>query len=261
MKRLFVPIALLAVVLAIPIVPLWLLGTSGTPWMERLVESPASRTATAAAVVGLLAADIVLPVPSSVVSTVAGNQLGFVPATLASWTGMTLGCVVAFGLARRLGRPLAARWAGPAEIARIDRLARRYGPIVLVLARGVPVLAEASVLWLGTTGLPWGWFLVIVALGNLGLSAGYAALGESIALSGAVAASLALPLLAGLLARRFWPGEEDGEDRSPQAVGARSPSTPASARGSVLPNHEAPRASSQAGCPPSARADVRVKQT
>lgn len=207
MRRLVKPLLLVALVLAVPIVPFVLWGERLEPEMERwvretVVESPLS---VAALVVALLAVDIVLPVPSSVVSTAAGSALGFWAGTAASWTGMTIGSVAAFMLARAFGRPLALRFSSSEDMDRIDVLADRYGPLVLVLARPIPVLAEASVLLFGTTRLAWRWFLIPVALSNLGIAAAYALLGERVALPVALVAAILLPLLAAALARRFWP--------------------------------------------------------
>jgi uncharacterized membrane protein YdjX (TVP38/TMEM64 family) len=205
MRSLLKPILLLTVVLAIPILPF--LGFGG--WMEERMEawlhSALSPGAVAALVVGLLATDVFLPVPSSVVSTVAGDVLGFWIGTAVSWLGMTVGAAAAFALARAFGRPLALRFAGKEDLERIDAAGDRVGPLVLVLARPVPVLAEASVLLMGTTRLSWWWFFVPVALSNLGIAAVYAALGNLVALWIALPASVALPLLAATIARRFWP--------------------------------------------------------
>jgi hypothetical protein len=57
----------------------------------------------------------------------------------------------------------------------------------------VPVLAEASVLFFGTTDLSWRRFLVPVALGNLVIALGYAALGHWVALPIAIPLALAIP--------------------------------------------------------------------
>jgi hypothetical protein len=46
-----------------------------------------------------------------------------------------------------------------------------------------------------------------VGLTNLGLAASYAALGNRVGLPYALAASIAIPLIATLLARRWWPAD------------------------------------------------------
>ena len=89
----------------------------------------------------------------------------------------------------------------------MDQLARQYGPRILIMTRALPVLAEASVLLLGTTRLAWRRFLPAVMLSNLGIAAVYAVLGQLAKTQGelplALAASIALPLAATTLARRF----------------------------------------------------------
>ncbi len=167
-------------------------------------------TATATAlVVGVLATDVLLPVPSSVVSTFAGQRLGVLGGTAASWVGMTIGAVAAFWIARRFGRPLAVWLAGAEEYARMEALSERIGPRILVLTRAVPVLAEAGVLLFGATRLSWRRFLWPVCLSNLGIAAAYALLGAWSRLEGtvlvALAASIAVPVLAVTIARRWLP--------------------------------------------------------
>ncbi len=227
MRGLFKPILLIALVLAIPIAPFALFGPSLEARIEHQIRSALAPTTVSLLVVGLLTADILLPIPSSVVSTVAGNVLGVGLGTAASWLGLTLGAVLAFFLARLLGRPLALRFASAEDLGCIDSLSTRYGPFVLVLARPVPILAEASVLFLGTTQLSWPRFLVPIALSNLGIAAIYAILGELVQLPIALAASIALPLLLTGLARGLWPGQveraewrgERGTENSPHKSG------------------------------------------
>jgi len=207
---------LIAAVLAVPIVPFLFFGEALEARITGWLDSALSPSTVAIAVVGLLSSDILLPVPSSVVSTLAGRVLGFWTGTGASWCGMTAGAAIAFWLVRVFGRPLARRLSSDEELARTDALATRWGVLVLVLARPIPVLAEASVLLMGTTRLAWWRFLVAVGLSNFGIAAAYAALGDRVQLPIAIAASIALPLLAAALARWLWPGgqESDGQERT-----------------------------------------------
>ncbi len=209
-RPLAVTLALVVLVLAVPIVPFVLAGPALEDRVRGWFHGGFSPAATAGMVVALLAADVLLPVPSSFVSTFAAGVLGFPLATAASWLGMTLGAAIAFVLARFLGRPAALWLSGQEDLDRVDRLSRRYGAMVLVLARPVPVLAEASVLFLATTRLPWRWFLLPIMLSNLGVAAVYSALGTAVPMPVALAASIALPLAAAAAARRWWPAEARG---------------------------------------------------
>lgn len=202
----FRQLLLIAAVLAVPIVPFLFFGEALEGRITGWLDSELSPRTVAIAVVGLLSSDILLPVPSSVVGTLAGRVLGFWGGTGASWCGMTVGAVIAFWLVRVFGRPVARWLSSDEELARTDALATRWGTLVLVLARPIPVLAEASVLLMGTTRLAWWQFLIAVGLSNFGIAAAYAALGDGVQLPIAIAASIALPLLAATLARWLWPG-------------------------------------------------------
>lgn len=208
-KPLFRLLALIAVVLAIPILPFVGFGGTLEPRMAAWLNANLSPGAVAGSVIGLLATDILLPVPSSVVSTFSGRMLGFWGGTAASWLGMTLGAALAFGLVRAFGRPLARRLAGPEELDRLDALSARFGPLVLVLARPVPVFAEASVILMASSQLPWWRFAAAVGLSNLGIAAAYALLGDAVQLPVALAASIAIPLLAAAVVRWWWPRRKE----------------------------------------------------
>jgi uncharacterized membrane protein YdjX (TVP38/TMEM64 family) len=197
---------LIAAVLAIPVVPFLIFGERLEARIADVLSLDLSPGTVAVAVFGLLVGDMVLPVPSSVVITFAGRVLGFWDGVAVAWCGMTAGAVLAFGLVRVFGRPLAKRLSNDRELARTDALVSRWGVFVLVLTRPIPVLAEASVLWMGTTRLEWWRFLVAVGLSNLGLAAAYAALGNRVPLPVAIATAVALPLVSAAVARQLWPG-------------------------------------------------------
>jgi uncharacterized membrane protein YdjX (TVP38/TMEM64 family) len=192
---------MLTIVLAIPIVPFLMAGDRVEGWMASWLDARSSHVAAAAIVAGLLSTDVFLPVPSSLVSTFGGRVLGFWVGTAVSWAGMSVGAVFAFWLARRLGRRMALRLARAEDLQRIDALSERFGPMVLVVSRPVPILAEASILFLGSTRLAWRRFVGPILLSNLGIAAAYSALGDLAPFPVALAAAIALPLLAATIAR------------------------------------------------------------
>jgi uncharacterized membrane protein YdjX (TVP38/TMEM64 family) len=198
------PVVLIVLALAAPILPFLILGEGFEQQLEQYLDNtlPPGRVATLT--IGLLAVDVLLPVPSSVVSTFAAARLGFLWGLAASWTGMTLGAMGGFGLARTCGRWAVKQLSKSGQLDRIDGMSRRFGPLVLVVCRPIPLLAEASVLLLGTTDLSWRRFLIPLALSNLGVAAVYAVLGDLAPLPVAIAASVAIPLLLTLISRRIW---------------------------------------------------------
>lgn len=156
-------------------------------------------------VAALLAVDVFLPIPSSIVSTVAGASLGFASGALASMVGMTVGALIGYSSGRMLGPTLLQRLMTPASVARAEALTLRLGPWAVAVARPVPVLAEASVVLAGTHRMPLGSFVLSTVLANCGVSLVYAWAGSH-ALSAAsfplaLGAALALPALATLLVR------------------------------------------------------------
>lgn len=209
MKPFIRPMIVMSVILLVPIVPFLLFGADFEAWVEQWSEQPYSKPASALIIIGLLATDILLPTPSSMISTMGGWQLGVVGGTLASWTGMTLGAVIGFALARRWGRPFALWLSSEEDLARMHGLSQRFGPAVLIVGRGVPVLAEASVLLMGIHQLTWRRFLPAILLSNLGIAFAYSAFGDYAEqnhwLPLALGISIALPVLLATMVSRFLP--------------------------------------------------------
>jgi uncharacterized membrane protein YdjX (TVP38/TMEM64 family) len=126
--------------------------------------------------VGLLLADVVLPVPSSGVMVVHGAVYGLVVGSILSLAGGTGATVAAFFLGRR-SRSTLERLAGPEQRARASRLLDRYGVWAILLSRPVPVLAETVAIMAGTGRLRWWQAAWAGAVGVLVPAVGYAAVG------------------------------------------------------------------------------------
>jgi uncharacterized membrane protein YdjX (TVP38/TMEM64 family) len=208
MPRIPRPLLLVTLVLLVPIVPFLIAGDRIEAWTVDWLDSHPEPWILAVATAAILASDIFLPVPSSLVSTLAGAQLGVLPATLASWIGLTLGGAIGFGLARHFGQPLVRRFSSASDLESMERTGSRLGVWMLAATRPLPVLAEATVLLLGTTALSWRRFLPAIALSNLGLAAAYSLLGslawQQNVMPLAIVASVALPLSATVLVRWHW---------------------------------------------------------
>jgi uncharacterized membrane protein YdjX (TVP38/TMEM64 family) len=169
-------VVLWVVLIGLVLLPFLLFEQQFNAFAERITQSGTSRDVAAAAILGLLALDVFLPVPSSIVSTAAGLLLGFTAGTAIVWAGMTAGCALGYAVGAR-GAGAAKRLVGDEGLARAARLARRYGDMTIVICRPVPVLAEASVVFAGLVHAPFGRFARLTALSNLGIAAGYAAFG------------------------------------------------------------------------------------
>lgn len=151
-------------------------------------------------IVALLTGDVVLPVPSSVISTFAGAAFGWKLAALIIWIGMTLGCVAGYLLGASAGRGVALRVVGAREMARAQRLFENVGPAALIVTRAVPVLAEAGTLAAGAARMAFAPFLVSTAVANLGVALAYAGIGAATVSTGSFLVAFlglaAIPALA-----------------------------------------------------------------
>jgi uncharacterized membrane protein YdjX (TVP38/TMEM64 family) len=178
--------------------------------IDRYVQSAPSAVALASVVIALLALDIVLPIPSSVVSTAAGAALGFLPGVIASAAGMTLCCQIGYGLGRIGGPAVVRRFVNESALDDISARMRTRGDWVLGTLRAVPVLAEGSVLLAGLARMGLARFTIITSIANLAVSLVYCAFGagaiETHSPVLAIAATIGVPALAiavAKLAARF----------------------------------------------------------
>ena len=193
------PLLLVAVILG----PFFVFEGSLTAAVETFLQAQRTRVVLAVVVILLLAADIFLPIPSSIVSTAAGALLGFTSGVVASTTGMTVACMIAHVCGRRFGLPLARRMLKGHDLEEVGARLRKRADWALAAMRPIPVLAEASAVMAGVVGVPFARFLALTALANTGISVVYCAFGAKAFEEGswlfAIAGSLALPACVLLL--------------------------------------------------------------
>lgn len=125
----------------------------------------------------LLALDVVLPVPSSIISTTLGSLLGGVWGSIASTLGMTLSCLGGYFIGKIVSAATANKFVPLSELARLANLTRRWGMWVIVVCRPVPVLAEVSTIVAGIGRAPLPLFLGLCFAANFGISLVYASAG------------------------------------------------------------------------------------
>jgi uncharacterized membrane protein YdjX (TVP38/TMEM64 family) len=158
------------------LVPFFLFDTQFNAFAGRMMQGERTPWLVSASLFALLACDVLLPVPSSIVSTAAGVLLGFWRGAAVVWTGMMVGCMVGYWLGARAAGA-AGRFVGEPGLRRAEALVTQYGDWTLVMCRPIPVLAEASVIFAGLVRAPVGRFVVLTALSNAGIAFGYAAFG------------------------------------------------------------------------------------
>lgn len=171
---------LAGIVLAAILIPFALFEQPISAWAKEWMARPQAGWALGLGIAALLASDVLLPVPSSIVSLGAGALLGFTGGMVASSAGMTLGCIVGYWVGRRGARKPAEKLLGAREMQRLERAQARWGEWMVLLMRPAPVLAEASVVFAGMGSMRFGRFLARTTLANILISGAYAWMGASV---------------------------------------------------------------------------------
>lgn len=154
----------------------------------------------AAGGVGLLVADVVLPVPASLVMILHGALFGVVGGTLLSLAGALGAALFGFWIGRR-GGPLLARLVPEDERRRADALLQEWGDLAIVVTRPVPILAETMAILAGASPMGLGRMLLATLAGSLPAALLYALTGATArSLDNAALVFSLVLLVAGL----FW---------------------------------------------------------
>lgn len=148
--------------------------TDPTPWMMHGGLWAASLG------VGLLVADVLLPVPSSLVMVAHGALFGVVAGTLLSLVGSLGAAMFGFWLGRRGGR-LMQRAVTQEERARADYLLNRWGALAIIVTRPVPLLAETVAIMAGASSMSYGRVALAALAGSLPPALLYALTGATVA--------------------------------------------------------------------------------
>lgn len=158
-----------------------------------------------AAGIGLLVADLVLPMPGTVVMAALGYVYGWWLGALVSFTGAMLGSLAGYGAGRVCGEKTVRRVLGDADFERGKKIFGKGGGWIVTLSRGLPILPEVVSCLAGMSRMPLPRFLVAAACGNLPMAAVFAGIGASgkDAPWWAIAASLVVPAVMWLVAARW----------------------------------------------------------
>jgi len=205
-------VGLIVLAMIIPIVPFLLGGESLERVLEEWIKSELPVSFQLVAVMITLMADIFLPIPSSAVITYAGATCGIIPASLAAWTGLSLGGVVGYELSRAWGSRLINRLTGEVDRLQMQKLVLLYGPLAVVLSRPLPILGETTVLIVGSLKMRRFAFYFSLVISNLAVSLVYAGFGNWFSdpdlLPWVLAMSLIIPVLLTFAVRLFFGPKE-----------------------------------------------------
>lgn len=158
----------------------------------------------AAAIVGVLAIDLFLPVPSSVVMILSGVAFGVPLGAALAFAGSLVGNLVGFEITRRYGHAVAARFVSEEELQRLRALFERNGAIVVVITRPVPVVMETTSLVAGLSNMRRSTFVLASAIGTVPVAILYAYAGAVSRAAGNAVPAVVILLAVGGGAWLLW---------------------------------------------------------
>lgn len=142
--------------------------------------------------IGLLVADLFLPIPSAPVMATLGTIYGTFLGGLIGAIGSILAGLVAYGLARLVGRRAARLLASEQDLADFQRFFDTWGGGGIIATRVLPVVPEVLTFLAGLARMHFGRFCLALVLGALPVSLLLAWAGEAAGTSSALLLVLTL---------------------------------------------------------------------
>jgi uncharacterized membrane protein YdjX (TVP38/TMEM64 family) len=117
--------------------------------------------------IALICADLVLPVPQTVVIAALGIIYGSVLGGLLGSVGLITGGLLGYVLMLTSARRMVKRFLGPRSLNTMESLLEGAGAWAIVLTRSLPYsIPEAMVFLAGLAGMPLGRFTAALAVGS-----------------------------------------------------------------------------------------------
>jgi uncharacterized membrane protein YdjX (TVP38/TMEM64 family) len=147
--------------------------------IERIVEAWGAWAP--AASIALMILHSFVPFPAELIAIANGMLFGPVWGTIVTWIGAMLGAALAFGLARRYGRPLVDRLVARKAWVGTETWRSCCDAPTLLLARLVPVISFNLINYAaGVVGVSWWRFLWTTGLGILPITVASVVLGDQL---------------------------------------------------------------------------------
>ena len=156
-------------------------------------------------VIGLLVADLFLPIPGTAVMSAAGDLYGAWVGGVISVVGSALAGLLAYVLCRAFGRGAAGWLAGERGLAENEALFERSGAWLVMLSRWLPVLPEVVACLAGLARMKFRIFAGALLCGTVPMGFTYAAVGAMFDSepAWALGLSVALPVVLWFGFRQF----------------------------------------------------------
>jgi uncharacterized membrane protein YdjX (TVP38/TMEM64 family) len=163
------------------------------------------------AALGLLIADLLLPIPASGIMAAIGSLYGLFTGTLINFCGFTSAGLVGYAVARLLGQKTATWLCSEEELSRFKNLFDQWGGTAVILSRAFPILPEVLALLAGFNRMNFYKFTTSLILGCFPVSLLYTWLGVYSKNSPAwgIAVAVTLPLLLWLVLNKVYKKSEE----------------------------------------------------
>jgi uncharacterized membrane protein YdjX (TVP38/TMEM64 family) len=122
-----------------------------------------------AAAIGLLVADLAIPVPTTAVMAALGMVYGPVLGGIIAGFGSIASGLVGYGLCRKLGRPFAIWLSGEKGLAEGEKLFQNLGGWIVAMSRWLPVVSEVVACLAGLSKMPFPVFVVALVCSSVSL--------------------------------------------------------------------------------------------
>ncbi len=110
---------------------------------ELYIKSLPATVGTASIIILLLVADILLPIPASIVMIASGMLFGGLLGGLIALIGTLSGSIINFQMSRKLGRDRVKKWMRDREYNNLSMVMRKYGAYIVILTRMIPLFMES----------------------------------------------------------------------------------------------------------------------
>ncbi len=125
--------------------------------------------------IGLLIADIFIPIPTTMIITAMGQRYGLVPGAWIGIVGTFSAGVIAYGLTRMLGIRF-AKWLLGDELEKVEKLFEERGSFAVACSRWLPLIPEAVSCLAGLARMHFGRYCLALLSGVVPMSIAYAVL-------------------------------------------------------------------------------------
>ena len=117
--------------------------------------------------IGLLLADLLLPIPGTIVMSALGAVYGFWLGGVFASAGSMLAGMFGYGVGRFFNERTARKWLGEKDFERGERLFARRGGWVVAMSRALPILPEVLACMAGLLRMPFKKFMLAMACGSV----------------------------------------------------------------------------------------------